>query len=77
MASERLLVMVRLFSTQCLLAFLEKWKRSIDRGKVFGALLTDLTKAFNCLNHDLLIGKLNTYGFSLPALRLIHDMTIH
>ena len=31
------------FSTQrCLLDLLEKWKRSIERGKVFGALLTDL-----------------------------------
>ena len=56
---------------------LEKWKRSIDRGKVFGALLTDLSKAFDCLNHDLLIAKLNAYGFSLPALRLIHDYLLN
>ena len=52
---------------------LEKWKRSVDEGKVFGALLTDLFKAFGCLDHELLIAKLNAYGFSLPALRLIND----
>ena len=66
------------FSTQkCLLALLEKRKRSLDRGKVFGVLLTDLSKAFDYLNHDLLIAKLNAYGFSLPAMRLIHDYLLN
>ena len=66
------------FSTQqCLLALLEKWKRSIDRGKVFGALLAYLSKAFDCLNRDLLIAKLNVCGFSLPASRLIHDYLLN
>ena len=58
---------------QCLLKMLEKWKRSVDEGKVFGALLTDLSKAFDCLDHELFIAKINAYGFSLPALRLIND----
>ena len=62
---------------QCLLALLEKWKRSIDRGKVFGALLTDLSKVFDCLNHDLLIAKLKANGFSLTTLRLIHDYLLN
>ena len=52
---------------------LEKQKSSVDKGRVFSALLTDLSRAFDYFDHELLIAKLSTYGFSLPALRLIHD----
>ena len=52
---------------------LEKWKSSVDKGKAFGILLTDLSKAFDCLSHELIIVKLNAYGFSLSALKLMQS----
>ena len=52
----------RAFSAQnFLLTMLEKWKSSVDKGKASGVLLTDLSKAFDCLSHVLIIAKLNAY----------------
>ena len=45
----------------CLLMMLETWKEATDNNKAFGALLTDLSKAFDCLSHDSLIAKLHAY----------------
>ena len=62
------------FSAQnCLLAMLEKWKSSVDKGKAFGVLLTDFSQAFDWLSHELIIAKLNAYGFSLSALKLMQS----
>ena len=53
---------------------LETWKEATDNNKVFGALLTDLTKAFDCLSHDLLIAKLHAaYGLDLASLKVLQD----
>ena len=54
----------------CLLAVLEKQNQTVDNGQIFGALLTDLSKAFACHLHELFIAKLNAYDFSLKVLKL-------
>ena len=62
------------FSTQhCFLLMIENWKHAVDNGEVFGALLTNLSKAFDCICHDLSIAKLNAYSFSLSALKLVYN----
>ena len=57
----------------CLLAVIEKLKKIVDYGGVFGALLTDLSKAFVCIPYDLTTAKLEAYGFQTDALNLIYD----
>lgn len=57
----------------CVLAMLEKKEKCNDENKIIGALLTDLSKAFDCLPHDLLIAKLNAYGFDEVAIKVIYN----
>ena len=62
------------FSTQhCLIAMIEKWKKNVDNKGTFGALLTDLSKAFDCIPHELLIAKLSAHGFDFKALKFIYS----
>ena len=57
----------------CLLYMLEFLRKALDKGMYTGILLTDLTKAFDSISHDLLVAKLNSYGFSTLSLRMIND----
>ena len=57
----------------CMLFLVEKWRKGLDKSQKCGVLLTDLSKAFDCLPHDLIIAKLQAYGFDYLALKLIHS----
>ena len=62
------------FNTQyALLSLIEKWKKELDNKGYAGAILMDLSKAFDTINHELLIAKLYAYGFSKDALKLINS----
>ena len=60
------------YSTQhALLNMINNWQKTLhSKGKV-GAILMDLSKAFDCLPHDLLIAKLEAYGFGNKSLKFI------
>ena len=45
----------------------------MTKNEFCGAILTDLSKAFDCISYDLLIAKLDAYGFSYNSLNFIHN----
>ena len=56
-----------------LITLLEKWKIILDNNGYAGAIIMDLSKAFDTINHELLVAKLNAYGFSRNSLLLINS----
>ena len=66
------------YNTQySLLNMLIKWQKCLDNSGVVGAILMDLSKAFDCLSHELLIAKLEAYGFGIESLKLIYSYLKH
>ena len=60
------------YSTQqVLIRLIEEWKSKLDKNYVVGAILMDLSKAFDCVPHDLIIAKLAAYGFDSNSLQYI------
>ena len=66
------------FSTQeALLSLIETWKEVLDRMGHGGAVLTDLSKAFDTINYDLLLAKLHAYRFTNKSLSLIKSYLVN
>ena len=62
------------YSTQqVFIRLLEEWREKLDKNFVVGAVLMDLSKAFDCISHDLIIAKLAAYGIERKTLRLIYS----
>ena len=56
-----------------LLKIVEDWKMALDSKKYTAAILMDLSKAFDCIPHDLILAKLNAYGLSANAITFIES----
>ena len=54
-----------------LLVMTEKWWKSVDKGCTSGDILTDLSKDFSCILHDLSIAKRTVYCFGYQSLIII------
>ena len=61
------------FNTHVLLRLIEEWRLGLDNNKAVGAVLMDLSKAFDCLSHDLITAKLAAYGLGDGALQIVYS----
>ena len=65
-------------STQhALFKLLQAWQEELDKGGLVGTILIDLSKAYDCLSHELLVAKLEAYGVGKAALNLISNYLSH
>ena len=56
-----------------LLRLKDKFNKSLDKNEMVGLVMMDLSKAFDCIPHDLLIAKLHAYGFDKSSLNLLYS----
>ena len=56
-----------------LIKCVEDWRSALDSNETVGAILIDLSKAFDSLPHGLIIAKLHAYGMSENACHLVRS----
>ena len=63
------------YSTQhALINLLQKWQKYLDVSDgIIGTLVMDLSKPYDCVNDDLIIAKLEAYGFGKSSLKLLQN----
>ena len=60
------------YNTQhALFRLLQSWEKALDNSEYVGTVLMDLSKAYNCIPHDLVIAKLEAYGLDKTNLHLL------
>ena len=56
-----------------LISLKENWNENLNNNKIVGAVFTDLSKTFDCIPHDLLIAKMEAYGFNEDCLTFLYS----
>ena len=56
-----------------LLRLKDNLNKSLDKNEMVGLVMMDLSKAFDCIPHDLLIAKMHAYGFDKSSLKLVYS----
>ena len=62
------------YNTQhVLIKLIEEWRKNLDNNYFIGAVLMNLSNAFDCISHDLVIAKLAAYGFDKKMICYIYS----
>ena len=60
-----------------LVRLVEDWRKALDEGLIVGTILTDVSKAFDAMPHDLLLAKLYAFNWSSKAVKFLHSYLLN